>query len=233
MRAAFLAAALASISSIDFAAAQQLANGKYFQAGNIGDATWRWQASGVLSVGRCPFSLGWSTCYISFVLLYFLLSCLIVRLIAFSTCSSLGATGNLQETTQADYLASLNGGLAAAAPTTAPNGIKYTTLAGKQASAEERALLDDEDLDAYFEAFPEQEPDRYSSALTSSSTSFKVRSPACSHKLFIAVLTLSVSQAKRQGPLFASSFFLPPLPDPFLPPPFFRHILPLPLASLL
>jgi len=46
-----------------------LADGNYFQAGNI-SPTFRWQASGLLSEGRCPrkvVGLRWGTCYTSCV----------------------------------------------------------------------------------------------------------------------------------------------------------------------
>lgn len=133
--------------------------------------------SGILAAGRCPFSLKWSNCYVSFVqsLLVFLGK----DTLTISTHSTLAATGNLQETTQADYLSSLAAGSAAAA-----TGATYKTLAGQQVSAETRALLDDEDLDAYFEAFPEQEATRYDAySSVSVDSSFKVRlllSPPCS-----------------------------------------------------
>lgn len=64
------AIALAALSStIDVARAQILADGNYFQAGNI-SPTWRWQASGVLYHGRCPFTVASqiSDCYGSCVL---------------------------------------------------------------------------------------------------------------------------------------------------------------------
>ncbi|GAA5860018.1 hypothetical protein JCM8547_003060 [Rhodosporidiobolus lusitaniae] len=131
---------------------QVLATGNYFSAGNI-NSVWRWQASGRLSKGRCPMSTKITDCYTSL----------------------LGATGNLQETTQADYLASLNQVAAASAPTGIASG-KTLAVAAQPSTPEEMALLDDEDLDAYFEAFPEQEPYRFPSYVSySSDGSFKAK----------------------------------------------------------
>ncbi|BGP38402.1 hypothetical protein JCM10449v2_002334 [Rhodotorula kratochvilovae] len=152
---------VALAASLDTAAAATLADGKYFQAGSI-SSTWRWQASGTLSTGRCPLQvvkLGWSACY----------------------NSQLGATGNLQSTTQADYLASLGGGALAATTGTAvadQNGaLRMTnTSYAPLGSAEQRALADDEDLDAYFEAFPDQLPYRFPYHATSDGgPSFKAK----------------------------------------------------------
>ncbi|GAA6055360.1 hypothetical protein JCM3770_001070 [Rhodotorula araucariae] len=147
-------------ASFNIAAAAALADGKWFQSGSI-SSTWRWQASGTLSTGRCPnvvVQLGWSTCY----------------------QSGLGATGNLQSTTQADYLASMGGSLAAitGAPVEAGGGAMRLSNTSSPAlgSAEERALAHDEDLDAYFEAFPEQLPYRFPyHAMSDSGPSFKAK----------------------------------------------------------
>ncbi|GAA5976596.1 hypothetical protein JCM11641_001351 [Rhodosporidiobolus odoratus] len=144
---------------VDSALAQQLANGNYLQTGTI-SSTFRWQASGVLSKGRCPISVRASIqdCYIS----------------------HLDATGNLQETTQAQYLAAISASSAGTADGAKASGAFGVASVGSRTSAartaEQRALLDDEDLDAYFEAFPEQEQYRYE-ALTRTSTfgSFKAK----------------------------------------------------------
>ncbi|GAA5887287.1 hypothetical protein JCM6882_002476 [Rhodosporidiobolus microsporus] len=154
------AVAVLAFAQLDLSAAQVLANGNYFQAGTI-SSTWRWQASGALSYGRCPFSLKWSQCYIS----------------------KLGATGNLQETTQADYLASLNPTTTSAAPAPTGSGVVWfpasansrTMAAVKPLTSEERAMLDDEDLDSYFAAFPEQEEYRYESFFKPLDGSFKAK----------------------------------------------------------
>ncbi|GAA6000444.1 hypothetical protein JCM10207_008014 [Rhodosporidiobolus poonsookiae] len=134
------AATLVAFSSFNLVSAQLLADGYYFQAGNI-NTNWRWQASGQLAHGRCPFNLGFTDCY----------------------SSQLAASGNLQETTQADYIASVSSSAAAvtSAPVTFyPASYSRTLAAAKPQTPEEQALLDDEDLDAYFEAFPDQEPYR-------------------------------------------------------------------------
>ncbi|GAA5890591.1 hypothetical protein JCM5296_004307 [Sporobolomyces johnsonii] len=125
-------ALVAFAAAIRPATAQQLANGQYFQAGAI-SSTWMWQASGILSHGRCPFSVSISDCYIS----------------------NLNATGNLQSTTQA------NSTTAASNERRAFSDRSFT-LAAMSAPAR-KAVLDDDDLDAYFEAFPEQAPYRYPS----------------------------------------------------------------------
>ncbi|GAA5998412.1 uncharacterized protein JCM10292_001179 [Rhodotorula paludigena] len=129
---------VALVGSIELAAAQILARGQYFQAGNI-NANWRWQASGQLVHNRCPFTIPIKDCY----------------------TSNLAATGMLQETTEADYLASLNGGALAARATSAPVLRRSGNMTLAQEAAELRAMMDDEDLDSYFEAFPEQMPYRF------------------------------------------------------------------------
>lgn len=65
----------------------------------------------------------------------------------------LGATGNLQSTTQAQYLASKASGsfAAKAAGLVALAATQDGDAAQDRNAAESRALLDDEDLDAYFE----------------------------------------------------------------------------------
>ncbi|GAA5892843.1 hypothetical protein JCM8208_004102 [Rhodotorula glutinis] len=144
--AAAAVVALLALTSPDAtsAAASFLADGNYFQSGSI-SSTFRWQASGPLTAGRCPrqvVALRWpGTCY----------------------TSALGATGNLQSTTQQQYLAAVASSSSAAAAR------NYVALAASpsqnavdaRSEAELRALQDDEDLDAYFEAFPEQEPYRF------------------------------------------------------------------------
>lgn len=57
----------------------------------------------------------------------------------------------LQETTEADYLASLNGGALAARATSAPVLRRSGNMTLAQEAAELRAMMDDEDLDSYFE----------------------------------------------------------------------------------
>ncbi|GAA5919716.1 hypothetical protein JCM1841_000764 [Sporobolomyces salmonicolor] len=146
---------VAFAAAIRPATAQQLANGQYFQAGAI-SSIWMWQASGILSYGRCPFSVSISNCYISFVPRCFLPSLTVPRPRAEEVVCvrrTLNATGNLQSTTQASS-------------TTAASNQRRAftdqsfTLAAMSAPAR-KAVLDDDDLDAYFEAFPEQAPYRY------------------------------------------------------------------------
>ncbi|GAA5839881.1 hypothetical protein JCM11251_001237 [Rhodosporidiobolus azoricus] len=154
------AAVLLAVAQLEQAAAQLLADGNFFQAGNI-NANWRWQASGVLSKGRCPFSAKITDCY----------------------TSRLAATGHLQSTTQAEYLASLNPTTTSPAPVPTGSGVVWypagansRTLAAKKVlTAEDKALLDDEDLDSYFEAFPEQEQYRYESFFSPLDGSFKAK----------------------------------------------------------
>ncbi|GAA5835119.1 hypothetical protein JCM9279_007204 [Rhodotorula babjevae] len=138
---------LALASSFDTASAATsttLADGNWFQSGSISN-TFRWQASGQLSANRCPravVALRWSgTCY----------------------TSSLGATGNLQSTTQQQYLAAVasSSSAAAARKVVALAASPSSNSGDARSEAELRALQDDEDLDAYFEAFPEQEPYRF------------------------------------------------------------------------
>ncbi|GAA6034866.1 hypothetical protein JCM8097_009339 [Rhodosporidiobolus ruineniae] len=167
------ALALAAVAELAAAAATsrpyQLANGNWFQAGSISSSV-MWQASGTLTYGRCPFSIAITDCY----------------------TSVLGANGNLQSTTQADYLAALASTTTTAPATTTTTPTVFypasasgktfaasnsrTFAAGTPLTAEEEAILNDEDLDAYFAAFPEQEPSRYSSALMARSDgSFKAK----------------------------------------------------------
>ncbi|GAA5921539.1 hypothetical protein JCM3775_003095 [Rhodotorula graminis] len=152
-----LALAASSLESVSALTAAYLADGNYYQSGSISN-TFRWQASGPLAANRCPraiVGLRWpGSCY----------------------TSSLGATGNLQTTTQQQYLAAV-----AASSSSAAAARKYVALAASpsqdptdsRSEAELRALQDDEDLDAYFEAFPEQEPYRFPNY-----ASFQVGSPS-------------------------------------------------------
>ncbi|GAA5976522.1 hypothetical protein JCM11641_001328 [Rhodosporidiobolus odoratus] len=79
----------------------------------------------------------------------------------------LAADGTFQETTKADYEASGN--------TAAVNSREVADDA--EPTAEDRALLDDEDLDAYFEAFPDQAEHRCRAlARRADSSSLTVRS---------------------------------------------------------
>ncbi|GAA5946341.1 hypothetical protein JCM3765_000203 [Sporobolomyces pararoseus] len=89
-----------------------------------------WQASGPLSRGRCPVAVKISDCYIS----------------------QLGAGGNLQSTTK---------------PATREkrevvnfNATRATRVWAAMSPAEQRAAANDEDLESYFQAFPEQAPSR-------------------------------------------------------------------------
>ncbi|BGP14334.1 hypothetical protein JCM10213_004462 [Rhodosporidiobolus nylandii] len=147
MLSAAAVAFFALVQLADPCLGQRLADGNYFQSGSL-SSTWKWQASGTLSHGRCPFSLGWDDCYIL----------------------QLAATGNLQETTLADYDAALSSSSAAqttSAVTWSP--ASGTTRTAAAQSAEQRAIYNDEDLDAYFAAFPDQEVYRYE-AYSSSGT---------------------------------------------------------------
>ncbi|TKA57398.1 hypothetical protein B0A53_00627 [Rhodotorula sp. CCFEE 5036] len=131
---------LLSLSQVN---AQLLANGSYFQSGSI-STNWLWQASGTLTHGRCPWTISrfMSDCY----------------------KMSLDSTGNLESTTQADYLATLKKPARSRQRRTidfdTPKADSDRSHLVKRA-AEYAAGTDDSALDAYFEAFPEQAEFRY------------------------------------------------------------------------
>lgn len=102
-------------------------------------------------------------------------------------------TGNLQSTTQADYLASLNttqparrrrtitfddSPQAVSVPVNAEavssGSIAARGMSPAQQAAEQVALADDLALDAYFEAFPEQASTRYVAAKPRASPSARI-----------------------------------------------------------
>ncbi|GAA5976449.1 hypothetical protein JCM10908_005504 [Rhodotorula pacifica] len=130
--------------------AQLLANGSYFQSGSL-SANWLWQASGTLTHSRCPWTIAryMSDCY---------------RM-------ALDSDGNLESTTQADYLASPKKPSSArqrrAIDFTGSNTGSATVepVALSQSPVERAAALasstEDYALDAYFEAFPDQASFRY------------------------------------------------------------------------
>lgn len=160
--------------------AQLLANGSYFQSGSI-STNWLWQASGGLTHGRCPWIVSrvMSDCYKMYV---------VVPDSSGGTSSdrrlhlqrSLDPTGNLESTTQADYLAALKKPAGSRqrrtidfdAPKADSNRLHLIEVAASHAASTE-----DYALDAYFEAFPEQAKFRYVAQPDSDPT--KVRTCRC------------------------------------------------------
>ncbi|GAA5862578.1 hypothetical protein JCM3774_001067 [Rhodotorula dairenensis] len=129
--------------------AQTLGNGSYFQSGSI-SSTWLWQASGTLSRGRCLW--------------------LASRYISDCYRMSLNPTGNLESTTQADYLASLQKTSRSRQrrsiefdqhDSTDAVEVESDPASLQELAAAHAASTDDFALDAYFRAFPEQAEFRY------------------------------------------------------------------------
>ncbi|GAA6062629.1 hypothetical protein JCM10212_000291 [Sporobolomyces blumeae] len=121
----------AGVLVLPLVAAQQLADGTYLQSGSI-NPNLMWQASGVLSKGRCPIDVKISDCYVS----------------------QLASSGNLQSTTKPPTRIRRDG-LAAYDPANSRH------ILAAMSDDERRAIADDDDLDSYFRAFPEQQADRY------------------------------------------------------------------------
>lgn len=141
-----IAAFATLVSSAD--AWTELAAGNYLQSGSI-SSTLRWQSSGYLASGGCSSSWGIKVSYRDLLLFrsaerdHELTATGLASLVNLKKCYSLrlgGVGTNLQSTTAADYNSKLRT-FSAAAPST-------------QAGWENLAAADDDNLEAYFNAFP-------------------------------------------------------------------------------
>ncbi|GAA5936179.1 uncharacterized protein JCM15063_002735 [Sporobolomyces koalae] len=125
-----LAAFLSSLSSVLFfsCAAGQQLADGTYFQSGSINPNLMWQASGTLSHGRCPFAVKISDCY----------------------TSNLGAVGNLQSATNpaSRYRRDLS----------AYNPAKGDKIWAAMSLAERRAASNDDDLESYFQAFPDQAP---------------------------------------------------------------------------